>query len=67
MHICTSTVNDPDGVVFPFDPQLLVSADAWILATRLGDLDLVFHPAGSRGFPDLIKEPPSCRSPSIGN
>jgi hypothetical protein len=49
------TVSDPDGVPFPFDPQLIVSADAWTLVTRLGDLDLVFLPAGSGGFPDLVR------------
>jgi len=49
------TAGEPDGVAFPFDPQLIAAAGSWTLVTRLGDLDLVFLPAGSRGFPDLVK------------
>jgi hypothetical protein len=49
------TATDPEGVQFPFDPHLLTSAGAWTLVTRLGDLDLVFVPVGSRGFPDLVR------------
>ncbi|MGI9648328.1 MAG: hypothetical protein ACR2OI_07390 [Acidimicrobiia bacterium] len=49
------TTTDPEGVQFPIDPHLLASADAWTLVTRLGDLDLVFLPAGSRGFSDLVR------------
>lgn len=47
------TANDPDGVVFPHDPTLLGAANSWTLITRLGDLDLVFEPAGTRGYDDL--------------
>ena len=44
---------EPDGVAFPHDPELLANAGSWTLTTRYGDLDLVMNPAGSRGFEDL--------------
>lgn len=49
------TATEPDGVPFPFDPALVGSVESWTLVTRLGDLDLVFVPAGSRGFSDLAR------------
>jgi hypothetical protein len=48
--------NDPVGVAFPIDPVMLATARSWTLTTRLGDLDLVFEPAGTSGFPDVITE-----------
>jgi hypothetical protein len=47
------TPNDPDGVPFPHDAELLATADTWMLATRSGDLDLAFAPAGTGGYDDL--------------
>ena len=47
------TVTNPEGVDFPHDPTLLAAANTWTLTTRLGDLDLVFEPAGTRGYEDL--------------
>lgn len=49
------TSTEPDGVPMPFDPGLIASAQSWTLTTRFGDLDLVFVPAGSRGYPDLSR------------
>ena len=45
--------NDPDGVAFPIGAAMLGAADSWTLTTRAGDLDLVFAPAGTAGYPDL--------------
>jgi hypothetical protein len=50
------TANEPDGVTFPFDPALLESAAIWTLTTKHGDLDLVMAPAGTGGYPDLIRD-----------
>jgi len=49
------TANEPDGVTFPHDPVLLAANDSWTLVTRSGDLDLVFRPAGTDGYADLIR------------
>lgn len=50
------TIDEPDGVQFPHDPQLLAAANSWTLVTRLGELDLVLQPAGTRGYEDLKEE-----------
>ncbi len=50
------TATEPDGVEFPIDAGLLESATSWTLATRFGDLDLVFSPAGTSGFTDLRRD-----------
>ncbi len=50
------TTAEPDGVDFPIDPEMLATAQSWTLVTRSGDLDLVFMPAGSRGYPDLVRD-----------
>jgi hypothetical protein len=44
---------DGTGVEFPIDPHYLAGNSAWTLLTRFGVLDLVFVPAGTRGFEDL--------------
>ncbi|MSR19399.1 MAG: hypothetical protein EXR91_00255 [Gemmatimonadetes bacterium] len=50
------TASDPDGVPFPLEPEMLTTARSWTLTTRLGDLDIIFEPAGSRGYQDLIRD-----------
>lgn len=50
------TATDPEGVAFPFDAEFLESATVWTLTTALGDLDLVIEPAGTRGYPDLVRD-----------
>lgn len=50
------TATEPDGVPFPFDPGLLESSNVWTLTTIHGDLDLVMSPAGTGGYPDLIRD-----------
>jgi hypothetical protein len=44
---------DPEGVAFPIDADYLGRADSWALTTRFGSFDLLFVPAGTRGFDDL--------------
>jgi hypothetical protein len=49
------TSDEPEGVVFPIDPEMLAVAKSWTLVTRCGDLDLVFSPDGTDGYQDLIR------------
>jgi hypothetical protein len=55
------TSSDPDGVAFPIEPEMLGTARSWTLVTRYGDLDILFEPAGSRGYPDLIRDADTMR------
>ena len=50
------TVADATGVPFVIDEVTLAGADLWTLVTRAGELDLVFEPAGTRGFDDLRRD-----------
>jgi hypothetical protein len=47
------TEADPVGVPFPIEAATLDTADSWTLTTKAGDLDLVFSPAGTRGYDDF--------------
>jgi hypothetical protein len=44
---------DGTGLEFPIDPAYLAGNTSWTLITRFGVLDLVFLPAGTRGYDDL--------------
>jgi hypothetical protein len=44
---------EPEGVAFPIDADYVGRADSWTLTTRFGSFDLLFVPAGTRGFDDL--------------
>jgi hypothetical protein len=55
------TAGDPDGVPFPIEPEMLSNARSWTLVTRHGDLDIVFEPAGSQGYADLIRDADTMR------
>ena len=55
------TAADPEGVPFPIDPTMLAAARSWTLVTRHGDLDLVFEPAGTGGYTDLIRDADTLR------
>ena len=48
--------SDPEGVPFPVDAEMLLSADSWTLTTRAGALDIVFTPAGTSGYEDLVRD-----------
>jgi hypothetical protein len=43
-------------VAFPADARMLAQADSWTMTTRFGDLDVMFSPAGTRGFDDLKRD-----------
>jgi hypothetical protein len=45
-----------EPVEFAVDVPMLEAADAWALTTSAGDLDLVFVPAGTRGYDDLRRD-----------
>jgi hypothetical protein len=50
------TPSEPDGLAFPLDPAFLGKVDSWTLTTRHGDLDIIFQPAGTSGYGDLISD-----------
>jgi hypothetical protein len=43
----------PAGVPLPIEAETLATTDSWTLTTRVGDVDLMFLPAGTRGYDDL--------------
>jgi hypothetical protein len=47
------TASDVAGVSFPIDAEALAGTEIWTLTTRVGELDVVFQPAGTHGFDDL--------------
>jgi hypothetical protein len=47
---------DPDGVDFPVEARFLAAARSWTLVTDVGDVDLVFEPAGANGYGDVIAD-----------
>jgi hypothetical protein len=50
------TAGAPEGIPFPFDPVFLRNNEIWHLTTAYGDLDLIFVPAGTRGYDDLRRD-----------
>jgi hypothetical protein len=50
------TTDAPKGIPFPFDAAFLRNNEIWNLTTPYGDLDLVFVPAGTRGYDDLRRD-----------
>ena len=47
---------DGSGVEFRIEPRYLAGNSDWTLLTRFGVLDLVYLPAGTRGFDDLRRQ-----------
>lgn len=45
-----------EPVAFPIEASFLREAESWTLSTPFGDLDLVFLPAGTRGYDDLTRD-----------
>ena len=45
-----------DPIPFPLEEKMLRGATAWTLATDAGPLDLVFEPAGTRGYEDVRRD-----------
>jgi len=50
------TEGEAEGVAFSADPDFLRRSQIVNLATRFGDFDIAFQPAGSRGFEDLVRD-----------
>lgn len=46
----------PEGLPFSCDATSLAAAVFWNLTTIHGDLDISFRPAGTQGYPDLLKD-----------
>jgi hypothetical protein len=46
---------EPDGLPFDRSAEMLSRVSLLNLATRAGNLDLLFEPAGTRGYPDLVR------------
>ena len=47
------TEQDPDGLAFDISAPSLAGAEMWNLITSAGRLDIVFKPAGTRGYDDI--------------
>jgi hypothetical protein len=45
----------PQGLPFEFDERSLSAATMWNLVTDAGRLDIVFEPAGTRGYDELFE------------
>jgi hypothetical protein len=45
----------PEGLAFGCDARFLAGIELLNLTTRYGDLDISFRPAGTEGFPDLVR------------
>jgi hypothetical protein len=47
------TESAPEGLPFDVSPAALARAELWNLVTSAGRLDIVFEPAGTKGYEDL--------------
>jgi hypothetical protein len=47
------TESVPEGLPFDIAPETLARSDLWNLVTAAGRLDVVFQPAGTKGYEDL--------------
>jgi hypothetical protein len=56
LHARLRTPSDPDGVEFPLEARFLTGARSWTLVSDVGDVDLVFEPAGTNGYGDVIAD-----------
>lgn len=50
------TENVPKGLAFECTPENLQQGELWNLVTSSGRLDIVFEPAGTSGYNDLIED-----------
>ena len=46
--------DDPNGVEFPLEARFLAGIRSWTLVSDVGDVDLVFEPAGTDGYRDVV-------------
>lgn len=49
------TESIPEGLPFDCNPATLARGDLWNLVTSAGRVDLIFTPAGTTGYEDLIR------------
>lgn len=47
------TESVPAGLPFDCSAEMLARAESWNLVTRLGRVDVIFHPAGTKGYVEL--------------
>lgn len=45
-----------EPVDFPIEASYLERVDSWTLVTETGELDILFEPAGTGGYPDLRRQ-----------
>ena len=50
------TESVPEGLAFDCSAESLGRADCWNLVTAAGRLDVIFEPAGTKGFDDLSRD-----------
>lgn len=50
------TSSEPEGLPFGHDAESLGRVEIWNLITDHGRLDVAFVPAGTMGYPDLIRD-----------
>jgi hypothetical protein len=56
IHARLRSPHEPAGVEFPIEARFLAANRSWTLTTDVGDLDIVFEPAGTNGYGDLVAE-----------
>lgn len=49
------TESVPEGLAFDIAPETLSRSDLWNFVTTAGRLDIVFQPAGTKGYEDLSR------------
>ncbi len=50
------TISEPEGISFACEAETLREARVWNLITSAGRVDLSFKPAGTQGYPDLVRD-----------
>lgn len=50
------TISEPEGIPFACEAETLREARVWNLITSAGRVDLSFKPAGTQGYPDLVRD-----------
>ena len=56
IHARLRSPSDPDGVEFPIEASFLGAARSWTLLSDVGDVDIVFAPAGTHGYADVLAD-----------
>jgi hypothetical protein len=56
IHARLRSPAEPDGLDFPVEARFLAAARSWTLVSDVGDVDLVFEPAGANGYADVVAD-----------